>query len=89
MTPFTVVLSLCIGVLPCGCPHSSKVYQIGIAYLALMKRAQSSASAALDMTALMMVVTFSIAGLLVCVSLQCLVTIKFPQAQLCVLSSPR
>ena len=47
------MLSVCIGVLGCGCPISSNVIRIGTASLALMYRAPSSASAADVMTALM------------------------------------
>ena len=47
-----VELSVCNGVRGCGCPCSSSVWCIAMAVFALMNNAPSSASAADDITAL-------------------------------------
>ena len=52
-TPSAVVLSVCIGVGGCLCPRKSRVCRAGMASLQLMYRAPILASAADDMTALM------------------------------------
>ena len=52
MTPSAVVLSACIGVSGCLCPISFSMFIAGTALQQLMNSAQSSASAADDMTAL-------------------------------------
>ena len=52
-TPKAVVFSVCIGVGGCLCPMISSVCRAGIASLQFIKRAHSSASAAEDITALM------------------------------------
>ena len=51
--PKAVVLLVCIGVWGCLCPMISSAYRAGISSLQFMKRAPSSASAAKDITALM------------------------------------
>jgi len=51
-TPHAVVLSVRMGVLGCLWPISARSWRIGTAPLALMYSTPSSASAALDMTAL-------------------------------------
>ena len=63
-TPTAVLLSICMGVLGCLWPISSRVFLAGTASLALMNIAPSSASAADDMTDLMMWAMFSTAPLL-------------------------
>ena len=52
-TPHAVELSVCIGVGGCLCPSSLRVLRIGTAFFALMNSPPSSASAADDITALM------------------------------------
>ena len=52
-TQSAVVLSVCIGVGGCLWPIVSNAWRAGIVYLQLMRRAPNSASAAEDMTALM------------------------------------
>ena len=52
-TSSDVVLSVCIGVRGCLCPISSWECRAGMASWQLMNRVHSSASAADDMTALM------------------------------------
>ena len=52
-TPSAVVLSVCIGLSGCLCPIYSSVVLDGTSSRQLMKSVQSSASAADDMTALM------------------------------------
>ena len=51
--PTSVVLSTCMGVGGCGCPSSLRVVRIGKASLAFRKVAPILASAAEDMTFLM------------------------------------
>ena len=51
-TPFAVVLSVFIGVGGCVCPIYSIYWRDGMSFLQFMKSAFSSASAADDMTAL-------------------------------------
>ena len=51
-TPREVVLSVCMGVGGCFCPISSRKFRAGIVSQQLTKSAQSSASAAEDITAL-------------------------------------
>ena len=63
-TPNAVVLSVCIGVGGWGCPISSRVVLAGMASRAFMNNAPISASAADDMTALMICATFNTAPLL-------------------------
>ena len=50
INPSAVLLSVCIGVSGCGWPISSSVLRVGTAVFALMNRAPNSASAADDMT---------------------------------------
>ena len=57
-------LSVCIGVLGCGCPISDSVILCGTAYLALMYIAPILSSAADVMTAFMIWVIFKTAPLL-------------------------
>ena len=64
MTPRAVVLSVCIGVLGCGCPISMRAILAGMASRAFMNNAPISASAADDMTAFIIWATFSTAPLL-------------------------
>ena len=52
-TPKALLLSVCTGVGGCLCPRISSACRAGIASLQLMKRAPSLASAAEDITALM------------------------------------
>lgn len=63
-TPRAVELSVCIGVGGCLCPISLRRCRIGTASRELMKRAPSSASAADDITALMIWAIVSTAPLL-------------------------
>ena len=51
-TPIAVLLSTCIGVVVCLCPISSNAFLAGMSSLVLMYIAPNSASAAEDMTAL-------------------------------------
>ena len=53
MNPWVVVLLVCIGVGGCSCPIYLRACRAGIASLQLMKRAPSSASAAEEITDLM------------------------------------
>ena len=53
ITPRAVVLSVCIGVEVCLCPIISNAWRAWIASRKLMNRAPRSASAAEDMTVLM------------------------------------
>ena len=62
-TPNAVLLSVCIGVGGCLCPISSSSCLIATASHALMYRAPSSASAALDMTVLIILDMFNTAPL--------------------------
>ena len=62
-TPNAVLLSVCIGVRGCLCPISFRSCRIATALHALMYNAPSSASAALDMTDLMIWDMFSTAPL--------------------------
>ena len=52
MTPNAVVLSVFIGVGGRGCPMNLRAWQAGTAFLQLIQRAPTSASAVDDMTAL-------------------------------------
>ena len=63
--PCVVVLAVCIGVGGCVCPNSSSDWCAGISSLQLMKSDPSSASAADDMTALMIFAIVNTAPLLV------------------------
>ena len=63
MMPSAVELSVWIGVLGCLCPISSKIFLILTPFFALINNAPSSASAADDMTALMISATFKMAPL--------------------------
>ena len=63
-TPIAVLLPVCIGVLGCLCPNSSKVFLMGTASLALKYIPPSSASAADDITALIIFATVCTAPLL-------------------------
>ena len=62
-TPKAVVLLVCIGVGGCLCPMISSACRAGIASLQFMKRAPSLASAAEDITALMIWETVRMAPL--------------------------
>ena len=62
-TPKAVLLSVCIGVGGCLCPMISSACRAGIASLQFMKRAPSSASAAEDITTLMIWETVRMAPL--------------------------
>ena len=64
-TPCAVVLYVYIDVGGCVCPISSRAWRAGMASLQLMKSAPSSASAADDMTALMIFAIVNTAPLLV------------------------
>ena len=57
------MLLVCIGVGGCLCPIISSACRAGIAFLQFMKRAPSSASAAEDITALMIWETVRVAPL--------------------------
>ena len=63
MMPSAVELSIWMGVGGCGCPNSSSRCRSGIASRALMYKAPSSASAAEDITALIICAIMSIAPL--------------------------
>ena len=63
--PFAVVLSVCIGVGGCLFHISSRAWRAGMALRQFMKSALSSASAAEDMTDLMILVTVRTEPLLV------------------------
>ena len=63
-TPTAVLLSICIGVLGCLCPSSYSVILAGTASRALINIAFNSASAADDITALMIWAVLSTAPLL-------------------------
>ena len=63
-TPCAVVFSVCIGVDGCVCPISSRAWRAGIDYLQLMKSTPSPASAADDMTDLMILDIVTTAPLL-------------------------
>ena len=62
-TPKAVVLSVCTGVGGCLCPMILRACRAGIASLQLMKRAASLASAAEDITDLMICYTVKTAPL--------------------------
>ena len=62
-TPKAVVLSFCIGVGGCLCPMISSACRAGIYSLQFMNRSPSSASAAEDITALMIWETVRMAPL--------------------------
>ena len=62
-TTNAVLLSVCIGVFGCLCPISCNRFRIGTASQALMYIAPNSASAALDMTAVIIFDILSIAPL--------------------------
>ena len=64
-TPCAVVLSVCIGISGCVCPISSSDWSAGMASLQLTKSAPSSASAADDITALMILAIVNTATFLV------------------------
>ena len=64
ISPSAVVLSVWIGVLGWGWPISSSIWRRWTASFALMNSAPSSASAAHDITALMIVAIVRIAPLL-------------------------
>ena len=64
-TPLAVELSVCIGVGGCGCPISANMFLMCTASLALMKSAPNSASAAEDITALIICATLCMLPLLV------------------------
>jgi hypothetical protein len=61
---WAVELLVCMGVQVCGCPISSRVCRMETAVLALMNSALSSASAAYDITALIICNMLSTAQLL-------------------------
>ena len=63
-TPRAFVLSIFIGVGNCVCPISYRAWHAGMYYFQLMKSAPSSASAADDMTALMILAIVNTATLL-------------------------
>ena len=63
-TPCAVLFSVFIGVGGCVCPISSSDWRAGMASLKLMKSAPSPASAADDMTALMVLAIVNTAPLL-------------------------
>ena len=63
-----VELSVWMGVLGCVCPNSSSVCRMDTAVLALMNNAPSSASAADDITALIICEMFNTAPLLMGIS---------------------
>ncbi len=63
-----IVLSVWMGVRGCGCPNSSNVHRIDTAVLALMNSAPSSASAADDITVLIICEMFNTAPLLMGIS---------------------
>jgi hypothetical protein len=63
-----VALLVWMGVRGCGCPNSSNVRRIDTAILALMNSAPSLASAANDITALMICELFNMAPLLMGIS---------------------
>ena len=91
-----MVLSTCMGLGGWGCPSSSRVVRIGKASLAFRKVAPISASAAEDMTVLMIWHRMWMAPLLVGrvgglspFSTSRLAREKFPPAQLRAISSQR
>ena len=51
-TPYTVELSVCMGIFGCGCPNSTSVVHMGTTNCALINSAPNSASAAELITAL-------------------------------------
>ena len=64
MNPSAVLVLVCIGMVGCGCPVAMSAWRAGMASLQLMYRLPSSASAADDMTDLMICVTVRTAPLL-------------------------
>ena len=87
-TPKDVVLSVCIGVGGFLCPTISSACRAGIASLQFMKRSPSSASAAEDITALMISETVRMAPLFSVMELS-LDMKKFPPALLLAFDSDK
>ena len=88
MKPCAVVLSVCIWVWGYLCPISLSAWRAGMALRQLMKSALSSASAAEDMTDLMILATVRTEPLLVGYSVE-LDKKKWPPARLLALDSER